>query len=207
MKLLGKEELESQLAFRFGAQSLMVTFHPLTLDLSSAEEQASELLAALAELHDINLLFTAPNADPEGEAIRKLIEAFVATRSNARFFSSLGSLRYLSCLQYVDGVLGNSSSGLIEAPSFCKGSINIGDRQRGRLKASSVIDCEPNRADISRAISQLYSYRFNASLVNVVNPYGEGGADEAIVGILERWDFGLLLKKTFYDLPVWAENK
>jgi GDP/UDP-N,N'-diacetylbacillosamine 2-epimerase (hydrolysing) len=207
MQLLGKEELEAQLAFRFGARSLLVTFHPATLDKRSAGTQVRELLAALGELNETNLVFTAPNADPEGGEIRELIEAFVATHGNAKLFASLGSLRYLSCLQYVDGVVGNSSSGLIEVPAFRKGSINIGDRQRGRLKASSVIDCEPSRADIAQAISHLYSDQFKASLVNVVNPYGDGGASEAIVGILERWDFGSLLKKEFYEFPAVAKNK
>lgn len=207
MRLLGKEELEAQLAFRFGARSLLVTFHPATLDKSSAGAQVHELLAALDGLSETNLLFTAPNADPEGGEIRRLIEAFVASHGNARLFASLGSLRYLSCLQYVDGVVGNSSSGLIEVPAFRKGSINIGDRQRGRLKASSVIDCEPNRADIARAISYLYSERFNATLANVVNPYGDGGASEAIVGILERWNFSSLLKKEFYESSAVAKNK
>jgi len=111
-------------------------------------------------------------------------------------------LRYLSCIQHVDGVVGNSSSGLAEVPSFKKGTINIGDRQRGRLKASSVIDCEPDQDSIRTALKQLYSPEFQTQLSAVENPYGNGGASEAVVRRLESQSLDNLLKKRFYDLSL-----
>jgi GDP/UDP-N,N'-diacetylbacillosamine 2-epimerase (hydrolysing) len=113
---------------------------------------------------------------------------------------SLGQLHYLSCLKHVDGVVGNSSSGLLEAPSFKKGTINIGDRQRGRLKAQSVIDCKPKYESILAAINMLFSKKFQAFLPMVQNPYGNGGASEAIVKVLENQLLENLLKKTFYKV-------
>jgi GDP/UDP-N,N'-diacetylbacillosamine 2-epimerase (hydrolysing) len=109
-------------------------------------------------------------------------------------------LRYLSCVAQVDGVVGNSSSGLIEVPSFNKGTINIGDRQRGRLQAESIINCEPNRDSIALALERLYSNEFQTGLSQVSNPYGEGGASEKIVRTLRDHDFSKLVKKVFHDL-------
>jgi GDP/UDP-N,N'-diacetylbacillosamine 2-epimerase (hydrolysing) len=117
-------------------------------------------------------------------------------------FTSLGQLRYLSCLKQVDGMIGNSSSGLLEMPAFRKGTVNIGDRQRGRMKASSVIDCVADRAAIVAAIAQLYSPQFQAGLATVQNPYGQGGTSESVVRTLEAVDLAGILKKRFHDVPV-----
>ena len=142
-----------------------------------------------------------PNADTEGRVLFKLIEEFVdQNKHKARVFTSLGQLRYLSCLKHVDGVLGNSSSALIEAPTLKIGTINIGDRQRGRIKAAGVIDCDPVEDSISAAITNLYSDSFQEKLKSVRNPYGEGGASKAIVKILEENQLHNLLKKQFFDL-------
>jgi len=135
----------------------------------------AELLAALATLEDTHLIFTMPNADADGRVLLEMVDRFVADHPNARAYTSLGQLRYLSCIRHVDGVVGNSSSGLAEVPSFRKGTINIGDRQRGRLKAESVIDCSPDRQSIAAALQQLYSRAFQATLKTIRNPYGEGG--------------------------------
>jgi GDP/UDP-N,N'-diacetylbacillosamine 2-epimerase (hydrolysing) len=177
-----------------------VTFHPATLELSNAKEQMDELLAALIELKNTKLIFTYPNADTEGRALIDLINQFVKQNSNAHSFSSLGQLRYLSCVSLVDGVIGNSSSSLLEAPSFKKGSINIGDRQKGRIKADSVIDCAPNKNSISEAINQLYSLDFQSTIKDVKNPYGEGGASELILKLLREHSLEFILKKSFYDV-------
>jgi GDP/UDP-N,N'-diacetylbacillosamine 2-epimerase (hydrolysing) len=200
LKLLGREELAAELGFTFAARNLLITFHPVTLEHNTSAAQMDELLAALAELDDTGLIFTMPNADTEGRVLFGQIEDFCAQQPRAAAYTSLGQLRYLSCIQHVDGVVGNSSSGLAEVPSFKKGTINIGDRQRGRLRAASVIDCEPERAAIGNALSQLFSARFQARLPAVDNPYGNGGASEAIVKELERVDFDGLLKKCFHDL-------
>jgi len=132
LKLLDRAELEASIDFQLGAKNLLITFHPVTLETSTAEDQMAELLAALAELKDTQLIFTMPNADTDGRALIKMVQQFVAEHPNARAYTSLGQLRYLSCAAQVDGVVGNSSSGLAEVPSFKKGTINIGDRQRGR---------------------------------------------------------------------------
>lgn len=202
--LLDRDALEASLDFHFGVRNLLVTFHPVTLENQTVEQQMDELLAALDTLHDTQLIITLPNADNGGRAIIRRIEAFVASHPNARAYPSLGQQRYLSCLRVVDAVVGNSSSGLAEAPSMGIGTINIGDRQRGRLRAASVIDCEPERQDILRAIQTSYSAPFRASLAQVTNPYGDGGASARIVRELETVDLTNLVKKAFHDLPLTA---
>ena len=209
LKLLDRAELEASLDFKLGQKSLLISFHPVTLEASTAAEQMAELLAALAALNDTQLIFTMPNADTEGRALIKMVEQFVAQRSNARAYTSLGQLRYLSCIAHVDGVVGNSSSGLAEVPSFQKGTVNIGDRQRGRLKAASVINCGPTRKSIDAALDKLYSADFQASLSGVLNSYGEGGASEEVVKTIKYFEIDGIAKKSFYDLPaVWlGRNK
>jgi GDP/UDP-N,N'-diacetylbacillosamine 2-epimerase (hydrolysing) len=128
-----------------------------------------------------------------------MLQDFVATHANARCYTSLGQLRYLSAVALVDGVVGNSSSGLAEVPSFRKGTINIGDRQRGRLMANSVINCDPDRSSIGVALRTLYSHSFQASLATVSNPYGEGGASEKIVAHIKTTELDGILKKRFHD--------
>jgi GDP/UDP-N,N'-diacetylbacillosamine 2-epimerase (hydrolysing) len=199
--LLDRAALEASLDFRFGERNLLVTFHPVTLESRSVEQQMDELLAALDALPDTRLIITLPNADNGGRTIIHRIEAFVASHPNARAYTSLGQLRYLSCLRQVDAVVGNSSSGLAEAPSMGIGTINIGDRQRGRLRAASVIDCEPDRHDILRAIDTSYSADFRITLATVANPYGDGGASARIVKALEIACLSDLVKKAFHDLP------
>ena len=201
LPLLSRADLEASLDFKLAARNLLVTFHPVTLEAASAAGQMEELLAALAELTDTHLIFTLPNADTEGRALIDKIHRFVATHPNSRAYTSLGQLRYLSCIRHVDGVVGNSSSGLTEAPSFHKGTLNIGDRQRGRLKAASVIDCAPERTSIGAALRRLYSSEFKATLHEVRNPYGNAGASERIVTILATVELGGILKKRFFDLP------
>lgn len=200
LELLDRAALEAALDFKLGPKNLLVTFHPVTLEESTAGAQMAELLAALEALEDTHLIFTMPNADTDGRILIDMIEQFVAARPHAHAYTSLGQLRYLSCIRQVDGVVGNSSSGLAEVPSFHKGTVNIGDRQRGRLKAESVIDCSPERESIAGALRTLYSPEFQAQLATVRNPYGEGGASEKVVRVLQEYPLDTLLKKTFYDL-------
>jgi GDP/UDP-N,N'-diacetylbacillosamine 2-epimerase (hydrolysing) len=200
LNLLVQEELEGSMDFTFGGKNLLITFHPVTLEHNTSAEQMNELLGALEKLHDTHLIFTMPNSDTDGRILFKMIEEFVAKHPHAKSFTSLGQLRYLSCIKQVDGVIGNSSSGLAEVPSFKKGTINIGDRQKGRLKADSVIDCEPNITSICNAINKLYSPDFKKKLAKVKNPYGKGGASKKIVNILEKISLDGILKKKFYNL-------
>jgi GDP/UDP-N,N'-diacetylbacillosamine 2-epimerase (hydrolysing) len=200
LPLLDRPALEASLGCTLLDRNLLITFHPLTLEDGTSERQMRELLAALDRLSDTRLIFTMPNADTGGRAISGLIREFVRTHESAREFTSLGQTRYLSCLRYVDGVVGNSSSGLIEAPSLRTGTINIGDRQRGRLKADSVIDCAPEAGAIGVALGRLYSPEFRATLATVSNPYGEAGASDRIVETLARVPLEGILKKQFHDV-------
>ena len=200
LKLLNRAELEESIDFKLGHKNLLITFHPVTLENSTATQQMAELLEVLAELEDTHLIFTMPNADNDGRALIKMVQQFVALHPNARAYTSLGQLRYLSCIAQVDGVIGNSSSGLTEVPTFKKGTINIGDRQRGRLQAASVINCEPTSKSIQSAINVLYSENFQATLSQVKNPYGDGGASEQVIKIIKCCALEGITTKPFYDL-------
>lgn len=197
---LDRAVLERDLGIVFRGRNLLVTFHPATLDEATAADQIEELLAALAPLDDTTLIFTMPNADPGGLAVRRAIETFVAGHANAAAFASLGQQRYFSCLAQVDGVLGNSSSGLTEAPSFRVATINVGDRQLGRLRAESVIDCDADRGSIAQAIDRSYAPQFRRRLASVRNPYGDGGASDRIVRVLATHALAGLTRKRFVDL-------
>jgi len=195
--LLGREELGRALEFRFRAKNLLVTYHPATLGALPPEEEIRELLAALDALGtDFGLLFTRPNADPGGRRISGKIDEFVAGRPNAKVFTSMGQRLYLSAMAQVDAVVGNSSSGLYEAPSFRKPTVDIGDRQKGRLRASSVIHCAPSAEEIARAIAT--ALRTDCS--DVKNPYGDGRSSERILEAIHAVpDLGALLSKRFHE--------
>jgi GDP/UDP-N,N'-diacetylbacillosamine 2-epimerase (hydrolysing) len=200
LDLLDRPALEAALEFKLGFKNLLITFHSVTLENETSAEQMAELLAALEALEDTHLIFTMSNADTNGRVLIDMMIQFVSDHPNARLYSSLGQLRYLSCIKHVDGVVGNSSSGLTEMPSFSKGTINIGDRQRGRLKAESVIDCDPEQGSIAAAIQRLYSKEFQLMLETAQNPYGEGGASKKVVDTLIRVPLHDIHKKRFFDL-------
>ena len=199
-ELFSKIQLEEELGIKFKEKSLLITFHPVTLEKDTAVEQMNELLEALKTLDDTTLIFTMPNADTGGQAQMKLIEDFVGKHSNSIVIKSLGRVKYLSCLQHVDGVLGNSSSGIIEAPTFKVGTINIGDRQSGRVQAKSVINCDPKSRSIKLAIENLYEESFRTTLGMIINPFGDGTASQRIVSILKEIELDNILKKSFHDL-------
>ena len=210
IKLLDRVALEESLGFKFGPRNLLITFHPVTLEGQiSSGQQMAELLAALGELDDTHLLFTMPNADTGGRELAAMVNQFAATRQNVRVYTSLGQLRYLSCMKFVDAVVGNSSSGLAEAPSMGIATINIGDRQKGRLSASSVINCEPTQQSISDALSTVFDPSFRSTLTSTKNPYGSSGASEKIAKIIKNHDLKNLLKKSFFnlDFPTLSDSK
>jgi len=203
LNLLSKEEFEKSIDFKLNKKNILVTFHPVTLENSTAKEQFVELLDAIDELEDTNIIFTKANSDTDGRVINQMCDEYVAKNAHkAECFTSLGQLRYLSALQYVDAMVGNSSSGLAEAPSFKIGTINIGDRQKGRIKADSVIDCEPNQQSIKKTFNKLYSKDFKETLKTVQNPYGNGYASKKIIEVIKKVDLKNILKKSFYDLKV-----
>lgn len=202
MKLLDKAALEGSLGFSLGERSLLVTFHPMTLaDIAASTTHMNELLAAIAEFEDVRVVFTMPNADTGGRQLDQLLKRFVAERENAAYFPSLGQLRYLSLMRQVSAVVGNSSSGIAEAPSFRVPTVNIGDRQKGRIQAASIVNCDPLRADITAAIREVLSDDFRGRLLTVRNPYGDGGAAARIVKVLSEYPLDGILAKQFHDLP------
>ena len=157
----------------------------------------------LNERTDVNIIFTAPNADPDNDIIFKMINDFIDKNNNRSvFFMSMGHVKYLSCLQYVDAMVGNSSSGITEAPALGIPTINIGDRQKGRIQTSSIINCEPTTLSINAAFELLYSTKFQSSLTNIIHPYGEGKAGKKIANILKDIKLPKNIKKTFFDLKI-----
>ncbi|MBF0363055.1 MAG: UDP-N-acetylglucosamine 2-epimerase (hydrolyzing) [Oligoflexia bacterium] len=199
--LLSKHEIESMLKITFKEKNFLVTYHPVTLENNSAEKQIKELLKALVELENTLLIFTKSNADEGGRLINKMIDEFVERYpQKAVVFISLGQLRYLSIMKVVDGVIGNSSSGIVEAPSFKIGTIDIGNRQAGRVCATSIINCDPTKKSISDAINRLYSKRFQNHLKKVKNPHEQSNTVKKIKKILKEKNLTNVLEKTFFDL-------
>ena len=200
LKLLSKSDLENVINFSFGEKNILVTFHPVTLENSTAKVQFKELLDSINELKNTKIIFTKANSDTDGRIINSMIDDYVDDYDNTIAFTSMGQLNYLSALQFMDAVVGNSSSGLLEAPSFNIGTIDIGDRQKGRIKADSVISCLPNKKNIDNALKKLYSKDFQNIVKNVKNPYEKGGASKSILDIIKNFNLDNILKKTFYDL-------
>lgn len=198
--LLNREQLEKELGIQFKKKNLLITFHPATLDAASSETQIEGLLQALHECEDTQLIFTYSNADAGGRLINAKINEFVDTHSNAAVFVSLGQRVFLSCLKEVDAIIGNSSCGLIEAPSLNTATINIGDRQCGRLKANSILDCTTDSIAISAAISKLYTPEYQMIVEQVINPYGEGNASTKVLNQLRDINLSQVTRKKFYDV-------
>lgn len=197
MRFLDRDELAKEIDFEFLERNVLVTFHPATLELVSAEAQMREVLAALVALgENTGILLTMPNADPSGRALASMVDDFVSTHPNSRAYVSLGQVRYLSAMRAVDAVVGNSSSGLYEAPALKKPTVDIGDRQKGRLAATSVIHCEAEARAIRDAIERAYDLDCH----DVVNPYGDGSASRRICEVLAARNHGDLLRKSFHFL-------
>ncbi|MGF7056651.1 UDP-N-acetylglucosamine 2-epimerase [Brassicibacter mesophilus] len=196
LKRMNRYQLEDLLQFTFLKKNLLITFHPVTLSQQSSSQQFNELLEALHNLGpEVGLIFTKPNADPGGREIIRLLSNFADRHSNAIIYTSLGQLCYFSIIAQVDAVVGNSSSGIYEVPSFKKPTVNIGDRQKGRLLASSVINCVPEKTEIKKAIMNA----FVKDCSDVVNPYGEGNSSKKIIHIIKSIkDYKVLLKKHFH---------
>lgn len=203
LKLLDKKAFEESIGFKLNKKNILVTFHPVTLENSTASIQFQNLLDSIDKLKDTTIIFTKANSDTDGRVINSMIDKYVAKNSDKSVaFSSLGQLRYLSALQYVDAVVGNSSSGLAEAPSFKIGTIDIGDRQKGRIKAQSVIESSPTKESIDKAFKKLYSKEFQELLKSSKNPYGDGCASLKIIEEIKKVNLEDIIKKSFYDIKV-----
>jgi GDP/UDP-N,N'-diacetylbacillosamine 2-epimerase (hydrolysing) len=203
-KLLSKEELVNELEISLLKPYTVVTFHPVTLENNSSEKQIESLLEVCKEYKSLSFIFTKANADAEGRIINQLIDKYVKENENITAFTSLGMRRYLSALKYCSMVIGNSSSGLIEAPCFGIPTINIGDRQKGRLQASSVINCEPTQGSIRQAVDLALSEDFVQKAKKTVNPYGNGDTSNKFIEAIKEYllDGKIDLKKKFYDCEV-----
>ena len=200
LKLMTKVEFESSIDFKLNKRNVLITFHPVTLENNTSEAQFNHLLSALDQLEEVTLIFTKPNSDKDGIIISNQIDNYVKNHSDkAVAFISLGQKRYLSALQYMDVVVGNSSSGIIEVPLFKIPTINIGDRQKGRLMPKSVINCLPIEAAITNALHQAFSSEFLKSISNLKSDYGNGTATKQIMSVLNSQPLPSI-KKSFYDL-------
>lgn len=201
LKLVSKNELEKELKIHFCKYNYLVGFHPETLSNQSVDEQFNELLQAIDAQTDSFFIFTKANADTNGHTINQMMEIYVKKhRDKSVLFASLGTLYYLSAMEQVTAVVGNSSSGILEAPSIPTATINIGDRQKGRIQAESIVNCNANKEDITRAFLKVKSEEFRKKIENVINPYGNGTTSMQIMKIFRSLSNDMLSHKTFYDL-------
>lgn len=201
-KLMSKEELEQSINFSFDMPYVMVTFHPVTLENNTAQEQFENLLEALDRFPEYRILFTKANADTDGRIINQKIDQYVEQNSSrAAAYASLGTIRYLSALKYCEMVVGNSSSGIIEAPSFQVPAVNIGNRQLGRVKAKSVIDCGNTVEDIGAAIEKAKRLKSEALLADIENPYEKSDTSNNILSEIRKYLLrDKMIEKKFYDV-------
>jgi GDP/UDP-N,N'-diacetylbacillosamine 2-epimerase (hydrolysing) len=207
-KLMNKKELEESIEYRLEKAYAVVTFHPVTLEDNKSKEQFKELLDVCGSYKNMKFIFTKANADAGGRVINRMIDEFVEENNNAVAFTSLGTIRYLSALKYCTMVIGNSSSGLIEAPSFGIPIINIGERQKGRIQADSVINCKPIKGDIDKAIKLALSDEFKNKAKNTISPYGDGNTSEKIVDVIKDFLLNekINIKKKFFDINFGREE-
>jgi len=197
--VLDRSEVEATLGIELCDPSLLITWHPATLSPGQSRIQLECLLSALSSIR-ATLIFTHANADTEGREVNDLIKEFVTKNSNRSVHhASLGQDLYLSTLRYVSGVVGNSSSGVIEAPSIPVASVNIGDRQKGRISATSVIHCDVDQDAISHAINQILDGKIQSRLGETLNPYGDGNVATRLVSVLETVELDKIIKKRFVD--------
>jgi GDP/UDP-N,N'-diacetylbacillosamine 2-epimerase (hydrolysing) len=199
IKFLSKTILEKKIKFKFGKKNILITFHPETLSNKSKKESFKNLLYALKKVDDTSIIFTLPNADAGGDKIAKMIKAFTKLNKKKYIaFKSMGDKLYLSTMKYSDLVIGNSSSGIIEAPCFNIPTINIGDRQQGRLQAKSIINTKLNKLSISKSLKTAFLKK--KKMNNIKNPYEIKNTSKKIFDILKKTKIKNLIKKKFNDI-------
>ncbi len=199
-EIYSKVNLEKKLNLKFSRRIVLATYHPETLKKDNSFKYLKNLLGALKKMRDTSVIFTMPNSDIDSLKVSKIIKRFTSKKKNFYFFKALGQKKYYSCCKYADFMIGNSSSGVLEMPTFKKFSINIGERQSGRIKAKSVIDCDGKIKNIIKAIEFSINPSNLRKIKNIVNPYGSGGASKKIVNILKKRKFDKLIFKNFSNL-------
>lgn len=206
LKLLSKTDLQKKLNIKLKKYNYLVTFHPSTLNEGAVAKDFEELVSAFEKQKDSLFIFTKSNADNGGRMINKLIDDYVSLHPQTSVaFTSLGQFLYLSAIQYMDAVVGNSSSGIIETASLKIATINIGDRQKGRIQPDNVISCNIKREDINEAFETIKLSSFRKQLQKLVNPYGAGNTASSIITILKSKDWKKLIPKKFYDVKFYEK--
>jgi len=201
MSLMERSDLAESIGFNLEKPYFLVTFHPVTLEKDASEGQFESLLNALDAFPGFNVIFTKANADTDGRVINRMIDEYAEKRpERCLAVASLGALRYLSAMKYATAVIGNSSSGIVEAPSFKISTVNVGDRQKGRIQAASTLNCSPDANAIRQTIGHALSPAFQEGLSGISNPYDRPGTCLTIVGLLEKTDISGITKKTFHDV-------
>lgn len=203
-KLMSRREVEETLNFKFGLTTIMVTYHPVTLDEDDCEIQFQRLLNVIDRHKEISIIFTKANADTDGRIINQMIDEYVyKNKDRCEGYNSLGRVKYLSALQFCDAVVGNSSSGIIEVPTFGIPTVNIGSRQKGRVRAASVIDCGNEEEQIEEALMKALSPEFRKSIASMKNPYEGMKTSDTIIEIIEEAVRNRIeLQKQFFNLEV-----
>lgn len=201
LPLMSKDKIEKEIDFTIDDKTILVTYHPVTLGNRTAKEDIDDFIAALEEKKNLRIIFTMPNSDTGGQAIVEAINAFVAKNpSRAKAFKSLGVLRYLSVMRQVAAVVGNSSSGLVEVPSFGIPTLNIGDRQKGRIAADSVYNCATDKTSILNGLNTIMSSEFKKKASETHNPYDKESTAQSIFDIISTYDIENIKQKHFYDI-------
>lgn len=201
MPLMGKEEIEKEIDFKINNNTILVTYHPVTLGNRTAKDDIEDFVSALEERKDVQVIFTMPNSDTGGQFIVDAINDFVAKNpERSKAYKSLGVVRYLSVMSQVAAVVGNSSSGLVEVPSFGIPTLNIGDRQKGRLAADSVYNCAPDKTAVLNGLDMVLSPAFRKKAAETHNPYEKENTAQTIYDVISTYPLEQLNQKHFYDI-------
>lgn len=201
LPLMSKAEIEKEIDFKIDNNTILATYHPVTLGSRSVKEDIEDFISALDETKDLRIIFTMPNSDTGGQAIVDAINVFVAKNpARAKVYKSLGVKKYLSVMRQVAAVVGNSSSGLVEVPSFGIPTLNIGDRQKGRMAADSVYNCETDKTSIVNGLNTIMSSEFKKNAAKTLNPYDKEGTAQSIFDIISTYPIDELKQKHFFDI-------
>ena len=200
IEFLEKKFLEKNLNLKFQKKNFLITIHPETVNIKNNEKIINSLFPILKKMKDTLVIFTSPNIDPDSDIIEKSILNLVKNNINFKYFKNLGVKKYFSCIKYCDAVVGNSSSGISEVPSLGKFTINIGDRQKGRLFAKSIINCKPSKKSINKSFKKIYDKNYQKNLTNLVNPYYKENTSLKIAKVLKIINLKKISSKKFIDI-------